>query len=141
MKRCCRCSEEKPLTEFNKSARYRDGRQTHCRACAALYYQGNRDRHNAGVKVRNTRVRRENAQLAWNYLVDHPCVDCGETNPIVLDFDHVRGKKHRNISEMICQTYSWTTIMEEISKCVVRCANCHRRRTAVQFAWYAHVVR
>jgi hypothetical protein len=56
------------------------------------------------------------------------CVDCGERDPIVLDFDHVRGEKRENIARM----YNWNTesVRVELAKCEVRCANCHRRMTA-----------
>jgi len=56
------------------------------------------------------------------------CVDCGEQNPIVLDFDHIRDKKY-NVSRMIHDGFSWKAIMKEIQKCEVVCANCHRIRT------------
>ena len=56
------------------------------------------------------------------------CVDCGITNHIVLDFDHLRDKKY-NISRMIHDGFSWAAIKKEISKCEVVCANCHRVRT------------
>ena len=56
------------------------------------------------------------------------CVDCGENNHIVLDFDHVRDKKY-NVSRMIHDGFSWKAIMNEIKKCEVVCANCHRIRT------------
>ena len=54
------------------------------------------------------------------------CKDCGESNPLVLDFDHVRGKKIMCISNMVRNSYSIETIQKEIDKCEVRCANCHR---------------
>jgi hypothetical protein len=56
------------------------------------------------------------------------CVDCGEYNHIVLDFDHLKDKKY-NISRMIHDGFSWAAIKKEISKCEVVCANCHRIRT------------
>ena len=58
----------------------------------------------------------------------HGCHDCGEKNHIVLDFDHIRDKKH-NISRMIHDGFSWKAIKKEIDKCEVVCANCHRIRT------------
>lgn len=76
----------------------------------------------------------------WEYLRLHPCVDCGEADPVVLEFDHVRGTKRCNVSQMVSSYLSWATILKEIAKCDVRCANCHRRRTAIQFGWYAAVV-
>ena len=56
------------------------------------------------------------------------CIDCGNKNPIVLDFDHLKDKKY-NVSRMIHDGFSWAAIKKEIAKCEVVCANCHRIRT------------
>jgi uncharacterized protein YktB (UPF0637 family) len=56
------------------------------------------------------------------------CVDCGVSNHIILDFDHIKDKKY-NISRMIHDGFSWAAIKKEIAKCEVVCANCHRIRT------------
>jgi hypothetical protein len=66
-------------------------------------------------------------------------VDCGESDPIVLDFDHVCGTKILEISRMI-RGYAWAAIWAEIQKCEVRCANCHRRKTSKQFGYYAYLL-
>lgn len=71
----------------------------------------------------------------WEYLESHPCVDCGESDPVVLEFDHVRGEKTRPVSILV--KWSWGRVVEEIEKCAVRCANCHRRVTASRAGWYA----
>jgi len=58
-----------------------------------------------------------------------PCMDCKEYYPYyVMDFDHVRGKKHANVMELI-PTLSKKKIDEEIAKCEIVCSNCHRERT------------
>lgn len=76
-------------------------------------------------------ARREKQQLKKR-LADlkqaSGCVDCGEKNHIVLDFDHLKNKKY-NISRMIHDGFSWKAILKEIEKCEVVCANCHRIRT------------
>jgi hypothetical protein len=59
------------------------------------------------------------------------CADCGLTNPIVLDFDHLKDKKY-NVSRMIHDGFSWAAIKKEIAKCEVVCANCHRIRTYIR---------
>jgi hypothetical protein len=55
-------------------------------------------------------------------------VDCGETDPLVLEFDHLRDKRF-NIGNALPYR-NWASILAEIEKCAVVCANCHRRRTA-----------
>src|SRR6267143_5737259 len=54
-----------------------------------------------------------------------PCSDCGNTfPPECMDWDHIKGKKLYNVSQM--KEYGKDLIMEEISKCELVCANCHR---------------
>jgi hypothetical protein len=78
--------------------------------------------------VGQKRVRAQQFVLA--YLVEHPCVDCENSDIRVLDFDHVRGEKRKGVSKMINQGFPTNTIAAEIEKCEVRCANCHRIVTA-----------
>ena len=54
-----------------------------------------------------------------------------------VQFDHVRGEKSENVGNLVAGGYPWSRIEAEIAKCEVRCANCHWRRTAKQFNWYA----
>lgn len=58
-----------------------------------------------------------------------PCMDCKISYPYyVMDFDHVRGRKQKNVMELI-PTLSKKKIDEEIAKCEIVCSNCHRVRT------------
>ncbi len=69
-------------------------------------------------------------QYVWDYLLEHPCIDCGETSPILLEFDHVSGKKKFAIS---CGgSYSFATAKKEMEKCEVRCVSCHRIKTFME---------
>ena len=64
------------------------------------------------------------------YLLEHPCIDCGEADPVVLEFDHREGeRKLFNIGESIRRSYGLARVQAEVAKCDVRCANCHRRKT------------
>jgi 5-methylcytosine-specific restriction endonuclease McrA len=83
------------------------------------------------------RRRRRHQALVLEYLRTHPCVDCGETDPIVLEFDHLRDKT-KNVSGMAA--HSWRVIQEEIAKCEVVCANCHRRRTSRRGGYFRAVI-
>lgn len=65
-------------------------------------------------------------------------MDCNEADPVVLEFDHVRGEKKGTISHAI-HDFEHQALQDEILKCDVRCANCHRRKTAKDFDWYKEV--
>lgn len=114
-----------------------------CKPCDAEYhrewYKGNKALQVSRVKIRNTRVIKENQIKVLEYFEHHPCVDCKESDPVVLEFDHL-GDKRMAVSLMIGRGHSWATIMAEIDKCEVRCANCHRRRTAKQRKYYRYKV-
>lgn len=70
----------------------------------------------------------------YDFLLQHPCIDCGEKNPIVLEFDHIYGKNY-DISKMVQRAFKWKRIEKEIQLCEVRCANCHRIQTAIRGKW------
>jgi len=92
------------------------------------FYERNESRRE---RIRQTcaKARLAARDYVLNYLATHPCVDCGETDIVVLDFDH-RGGKERHVTDMARAGFSIAAIQREIDKCEVRCANCHRRITA-----------
>lgn len=84
-----------------------------------------RERH----RNNRARYRQQAREYIAAYLSEHPCVDCGERDPIVLTFDHVRGEKRDDIATMVGSGLSLETIKAEIEKTEVRCYNCHAIRT------------
>ncbi|QGH79030.1 endonuclease VII [Streptomyces phage Enygma] len=82
------------------------------------------------VKDAQARQREEKRQFVCEYLSSHPCVDCGESDIIVLEFDHTGDiEKVSDVSKMMNNGTSLSRMKEEIAKCEVRCCNCHRRKT------------
>jgi spore coat polysaccharide biosynthesis protein SpsF (cytidylyltransferase family) len=76
-----------------------------------------------------TKRRREDAQrFIYEYLSYQKCADCGEYDFSVLTFDHVRGKKKKEISRMVADGDSIEAIKDELAKCEIVCFNCHMRR-------------
>jgi hypothetical protein len=124
---------EKPIDEFGFKYPERGIRQSWCRSCYTeykrLWYLRNRKKHIARVREMRDRTSDENQLRMWLYLACHPCVDCGERDPVVLQFDHLRDKR-TDVSYMAISGFKWDTILAEIAKCVVRCANCHMTKTA-----------
>lgn len=144
-KKCTICKIIKHLDEFNKKLLTKDGLQSHCRDCnrarSRRYYAENSDKHKKAVAVHKGFSRQKIREYLAEYLLTHPCVDCGETDILVLEFDHVRGSKRANLSSMGSSGFCLETVQEEISKCNVRCANCHRRKTAKDQKWYKMVFK
>lgn len=105
-----------------------------CRPCRARYkhdhYRANKQRYVEQARRRKQALARERTEMIVEYLRDHPCIDCGESDPVVLEFDHLRDKRFEIAQGLAYRR--WSSILEEIAKCEVVCANCHRRRTAAR---------
>jgi hypothetical protein len=69
-----------------------------------------------------------NKKYVNTYLEEHPCVDCGNPDIRVLDFDHVRGVKLGHVKAMAQNRAPLDVLAQEIAKCEIRCSNCHRIR-------------
>jgi len=93
---------------------------------ASEHYQRNKQKMIEKASINNKITSQRNSKYVNDYLLSHPCVDCGNNNTIVLEFDHIKDDKKFNISDIRKRAYSLKTIQDEISKCEVRCANCHR---------------
>jgi len=91
-----------------------------------------KDRKNLYAAQKRHRIK-VRAQL-FVFLSNKACLDCGEKDPIVLEFDH-RSSRHKfkMVAKMLSGHYSWQSVEREIKKCEIRCANCHRRKTYIQF--------
>jgi hypothetical protein len=133
--RCARCGLMKPVECFARHSRMPNSRQSWCRDChnshKRAFYAANRESETRRVARRRDAIAAVNAERIRRLLETRPCVDCGESDPIVLEFDHLRDKKAA-VMTMAWGGLNWDSIEREIAKCEVRCVNCHRRRTAVQ---------
>ena len=96
------------------------------REYARKHYASNKKIYKDRATKRNKLQRKKNKEYTNSIKENSQCVDCGESNPLVLDFDHVRGVKFSHISDMVNRPYNINKIKEEIKKCEIRCANCHR---------------
>ena len=93
------------------------------------HYQAHREEMIKRAKLFTDKARIRNKEFINNYLETHPCVDCVEKDPIVLEFDHIKGEKVNNVSTGATFGWSLKKLQKEIDKCEIRCANCHRRIT------------
>jgi hypothetical protein len=146
MKKCSMKSCTTPIEEqvFNKNSRRKDGLNNICQVCSRQrskqYYHDNAGHHKAVVLERQRKIRAKVRRKMFEYYSEHPCIDCGEADPLVLEFDHVRGVKRKEVSRLVRSNHDWDVIAQEIEKCEVRCANCHRRRTGIVQGWYKEFI-
>ena len=135
-KRCARCGETKSSSDFSVGSdgkgKGRKKADCYCRPCRAEYgrehYLRNRQDYIDKAGIRTRRMVEQRMRYVVEYLRQSQCVDCGERDILVLEFDHVRDKEF-GIANGI-RSRKWESVLEEIKKCDVVCANCHRRRTA-----------
>ena len=132
MKTCSKCDDLKPETEFNFKNKAAGRRETICRACKKTikdrHYQANKQDYITKAKAGKNLQRKRNKRFTDRVKALAGCRDCGNRNPVVLDFDHLEDKAI-GISRAVAIPWSITRLKTEIRKCVVRCANCHRIKT------------
>lgn len=131
-KRCASCKEWLPVTDFSVRSKEKGTLQRLCKPCLRPYRRRWYQKHRAEQVERTKRSRPSRIDTARAYiweLKSSPCKDCGLTfHPSAMDFDHVRGKT-MNVGRMVTQGHSIESLKEEIEKCEIVCANCHRLRT------------
>lgn len=145
-KRCPKCGEMKPASEFYKCKTRGDGLSGYCKDCTTMlmktryrenhapkrrltdreYYHKNRERCLENSK----RYRESRLELLWELKT--PCVKCGEDRKCCIHFHHIDPKeKTCNLSD---GNVGKEKIIEECKKCICLCANCHE-----EFHWlYGH---
>jgi hypothetical protein len=135
LRRCGKCGNDLPITSFNRHPEV--GRQHWCRDCFRLYFRERGQLHRDQARAATLRRREFVRSHVLDYLQANPCVDCGERDPVVLEFDHI-GEKSAGIANLVNEGTSLRRIRAEIARCEVVCANCHRLRTAArQGSWRA----
>ena len=86
------------------------------------------------VKIATTKLKLKRHTFIVEYLSNHPCEDCGEKDPLVLEFDHLDPTtKLYSISKILATIRPMPILLEEMEKCRILCSNCHQRRTQKQF--------
>lgn len=137
---CTMCHEEKDIEEFALRNRFTTRRQSYCKSCKSKmhgdWYSRNKDYQKENASRHRVEYRQNLREYALEYLSTHPCKSCGESDPAVLEFHHARGVKTNDVSVLIGRGSSLDKLKEEIAKCDVLCANCHRRLTAKERGFF-----
>lgn len=132
------CKKDLPLNSENFSWKDKSKGifQWHCKPCHKEYrkqhYEANRQRYID--RAQNWELKQKIQFIEW--MKDKTCVDCGIADLRVLEFDHLRDKSF-TISQKI-GVLSFDRLLEEIEKCDIVCANCHKIRTSTTQNWYSY---
>ncbi len=132
---CTKCTIKKDLLEFPRDSRRKTGYGPTCKKCS---YQTQKTwRYTSAGKHKRSIDKQNRILINQEYIIDylrtHPCIDCGNADILVLDFDHIDPTTKRESVHDMIRKRRLNILRIEITKCDVRCANCHRRRTADQF--------
>lgn len=113
MKKCKKCGKTKKISEFIKNKSRKDGIHSYCKNCHFLL----------------NKLHKEELRDFIRSFKNKPCADCKNIFEwYIMEFDHIRGEKLFNVTSLP-QFGSKKRILEEIEKCDIICANCHKIRT------------
>tara|TARA_R100001440_G_scaffold15358_1_gene26141 strand:+ start:4079 stop:4438 length:360 start_codon:yes stop_codon:yes gene_type:complete len=104
-------------------------RKAYNKAYQKKHYQENKNYYKAKALLSKSEQRKWNREFVNRVKKMFGCIDCRESNVLVLEFDHVKGEKVANIANMVHRPHSIKAIKKEMRKCEIRCANCHRIKT------------
>ncbi len=114
---CSKCGRELPLDRFESG-------RNQCRNCRNARRKELREKN--PEKHRLESKNRQKSQTEWIHSLKTPCIICGESEPVCIDFHHTDPtKKDFTIGKK--QSWSKERLLPEIRKCVCVCANCHRK--------------
>ena len=129
MKICKKCNNQKPLEDFVKKSKSKDGYGIYCKQCEyewnkKSYYRTSGSRNKYLIE-RRRRIAKERDELIRS--LNLKCKICGFNHPAALDFHHINPKeKFKTVSDLKWSGCSHETFIAEIEKCDVLCSNCHR---------------
>lgn len=140
-KTCTVCEKTKPFEEFKwERNRYSFSWCRECRNDNKREWYRNTPGALEQTKKYTRKRKDKNEHYVFQYLLANPC-QCGEKNPVYLEFDHKDPKNKRDAVARMVDKVGLRTLCAELKKCDVLCRKCHRRRTAKQLSWRKGLVK
>lgn len=137
MKTCSKCKLDKDLDQFAWRSKKAGTRQAYCKSCHLAYRQLHYEDNRQKYIDKAARWREEQKVIFYHWLSSQSCLDCGNPDMRVLEFDHLDDKSYA-IADKIGRV-KFEILQEEIAKCDVVCANCHKIRTAERGEFYKYL--
>ena len=129
MKICTKCKIEKSHGSFYKEKAKKDGLHSHCKLCSVIRLKEWSEKNPDKIAKIRRKYDSRHSQERIAFLADMKkkkgCIDCGyNLHHAALQFDHVMGDKLFNIGVKKAHV-SMESLLSEVAKCEIRCANCH----------------
>ena len=127
-KKCSKCGKELPLSEFRFRNKAQGKLHSQCKECEKqrdkIHYQESKARRDA---VTATALAQKNINLEIvNNFKKQGCAKCGEKRIYVLDCHHIDPSQKVSSLNYMIKSNSEFGVRQELKKCIVLCANCHR---------------
>ena len=135
MKVCSYCKIEKPIECLSRKG---NGLQSVCKECHALYRKNHYKINKQKYIDKSSKWKTQQKIEFYNWLATKQCQLCGINDFRVLEFHHKDQTKEFEISQKV-GLIKLSTLLDEIAKCSILCANCHRIETSKQFDYYSYM--
>lgn len=127
---CTKCKQTKSLDCFAWRCKKQQKKQRICKECvkknSSIWYQTNKQA--CVVNTRKRTMQYVERNVSYIRELNLQCEKCGENHPAVLEFHHIDpNEKEREVSLLVHRGCNIQKIQEEIKKCKVLCANCHKK--------------
>jgi hypothetical protein len=148
MRICSKCKTKKDESDYYVKDSVNGRLHAQCKSCYRehrvinyrKHYETYKVQYRERAKIRRTKKRNEYREKLLEFLQNKQCELCGEADIRTLEFDHIDPTlKTFSISQGVKYGYTWDQIENEIIKCRILCANCHKKHTSDQFGWYKSV--
>ena len=122
---CTQCKEVKPIAGFHKNKNMKDGHQPACKLCMNVAYNKSRKKKQEHYQQVSSDRMKRNTDKFREWKSKHGCSFCEETFGPCLQLHHYNDDKEHNVANLA--KYSFKKMLEEASKCIVVCGNCHTK--------------
>lgn len=126
MKKCINCGQELDITQFRVRNSKTNTRYNVCKECAKIYGKKHYKKNKEKYLEKNTKHRKYLRAYINRYKQYCGCRVCGDKRFWVLDFHHIDPKEKDFTISLDINRFSIRTLKNELRKCEVLCANCHR---------------
>jgi transcription elongation factor Elf1 len=125
---CSKCKTEKSFDSFLWKNKSKNLKHSVCSECYKEIRKKSYDTNAQYYKDKSRRRRKDHANQYEEYKKYLSCLVCGESESSCLDFHHLDGsRKDFSVATRKYSTGNFEVTKNEIEKCVVLCANCHRK--------------